>query len=173
MTTSPKAEGRPDWRNPIHLLAYGLGSGTAPKAPGTFGTLAAIPLALLMQPLEPLVYLGLVLGLFLLGIPICGRTARDLGSHDPGGIVFDEWVGLLLTLWLAPTGWQWLLAGFLLFRLFDIWKPWPIRWLDRRVGGGLGIMLDDLVAGLFAFVFLQLGVYLWDNQALWLPLAGH
>jgi phosphatidylglycerophosphatase A len=167
MTTSPAPEGRPNWRNPRHLLAYGLGSGAAPVAPGTFGTLAAIPLALLLQPLEPAPYLALVILLFLLGIPICGRTAQDLGLHDPGGIVFDEWVGLLLTLWLAPPGWPWLLAGFLLFRLFDIWKPWPIRWLDRRVGGGLGIMLDDLLAGLFAFVFLQLGVYLWRGPAWW------
>jgi len=161
MTTSPPAEARPDWRNPVHLLAYGLGSGAAPKAPGTFGTLAAIPLALLLQPLDPWSYLAVTALLFVLGIPICGRTAADLGLHDPGGIVFDEWVGLLVTLWLAPAGWPWLLAGLLLFRLFDIWKPWPIRWLDRRVRGGLGIMLDDLVAGLFGFVFLQAGVYLW------------
>ncbi|MCB1760573.1 MAG: phosphatidylglycerophosphatase A [Gammaproteobacteria bacterium] len=147
---------RPDWRNPIHLLAFGLGSGAAPKAPGTAGTLAAIPLFLLLQSLSALHYLLLTALLFLLGIWLCERTSRDLGVHDHAGIVWDEWVGLLVTLWLLPSGWLWLLGGFLLFRAFDILKPWPIGWLDRRVSGGLGIMLDDLVAGLFAFLLLQL-----------------
>ncbi|HHH40127.1 MAG TPA: phosphatidylglycerophosphatase A [Sedimenticola sp.] len=146
---------RPDWGNPVHLLAFGLGSGAAPKAPGTVGTLAAIPLYLLLRPLPSGLYLVLVAAMFLAGIWLCGRTSRDLGVHDHGGIVWDEWVGLLLTLWLAPPGWPWLLAGFLLFRFFDILKPWPIGWLDRRVSGGLGIMLDDLVAGLFGFLVIQ------------------
>jgi phosphatidylglycerophosphatase A len=154
------AEGRPDWSNPVHLLAFGLGSGAVPKAPGTAGTIAAIPLYLLLQPLAPLYYLLLTAVLFLAGIWLCGRTSRDLGVHDHGGIVWDEWVGFLFTLWLAPAGWIWLLAGFVLFRLFDILKPWPIGWLDRRIGGGLGIMLDDLLAGLYGFALLQLGVYL-------------
>ncbi|MCP4995177.1 MAG: phosphatidylglycerophosphatase A [Gammaproteobacteria bacterium] len=149
----------PDWRNPVHLLAFGLGSGAAPKAPGTFGTLAAVPLYLLVQPLSAINYLLLVITLFLVGIWLCDRTSKDLGVHDHGGIVWDEWVGLLITLWLAPMGWHWLIAGFLLFRFFDILKPWPIGWLDRRVHGGLGIMLDDVVAGLFAFVLLQAAVY--------------
>ncbi len=151
---------RPDWSNPVHLLAFGLGSGAVPKAPGTAGTLAAIPLYLLLQPLSPLFYLLLVMALFVLGIWLCGKTARDLGVHDPGGIVWDEWVGFLVTLWLAPSGWVWLVSGFLLFRVFDILKPWPIRWLDRQVEGGVGIMLDDLLAGVYAFALLQLGVYL-------------
>lgn len=156
------AEGRPDWSNPVHLLAFGLGSGAVPKAPGTAGTIAAIPLYLLLQPLAPLFYLLLVAGLFLAGVWLCGRTSRDLGVHDHGGIVWDEWVGFLFTLWLAPSGWIWLLAGFVLFRLFDILKPWPINWLDRRIGGGLGIMLDDLLAGFYGFALLQLGVYLFN-----------
>ena len=144
----------------MHLLAFGLGSGAFPKAPGTAGTLAAVPLYLLMQPLSAGLYLLLVVLLFLLGIWLCERTSRDLGVHDHGGIVWDEWVGLLVTLWLAPVGWIWLCAGFLLFRFFDIVKPWPIGWLDRRVEGGLGIMLDDLVAGLFGFAVLQTAVWL-------------
>jgi phosphatidylglycerophosphatase A len=131
-----------------------------PKAPGTAGTVAAIPLYLLLQPLAWWIYLLMTAVLFLAGIWLCGRTSRDLGVHDHGGIVWDEWVGLLVTLWLAPSGWIWLLAGFVLFRLFDILKPWPIGWLDRRIGGGLGIMLDDLLAGFYGFALLQLGVYL-------------
>jgi len=160
MTISAHPELRPNWRNPIHLLAFGLGSGAAPKAPGTFGTLAAVPLYLLLQPLADLQYLVLVLLLFLFGIWLCDRTSRDLGVHDHGGIVWDEWIGFLITMWMAPPGWYWLLAGFCLFRLFDILKPWPISWLDRRVSGGLGIMLDDVLAGIFGFVIIQLTAYL-------------
>ncbi|MES9887642.1 MAG: phosphatidylglycerophosphatase A [Candidatus Sedimenticola sp. 6PFRAG1] len=148
---------RPDWTNPVHLLAFGLGSGAAPKAPGTVGTLAAIPIFLGVSNLSPTAYLVLVAAMFLVGIWLCDKTSRDLGVHDHGGIVWDEWVGLLVTLWLVPPGWIWLLAGFLLFRLFDILKPWPIGWLDRQVSGGFGIMLDDLVAGLFALAVVQLG----------------
>lgn len=158
MTTSARPD--PDWRNPVHLLAFGLGSGAAPKAPGTFGTLAALPLCLLMQSLHSFTYLLLTLILFLLGIWLCGRTSRDLGVHDHGGIVWDEWVGLMVTLWMVPPGWIWLLAGFGLFRLFDILKPWPIGWLDRRVSGGLGIMLDDLLAGIFSLLLIQLAARL-------------
>jgi phosphatidylglycerophosphatase A len=149
-----------DWSNPIHLLAFGLGSGAVPKAPGTAGTLAAIPLYLLVAPLPGWAYLLLVAVMFLVGVWLCERTSRDLGVHDHGGIVWDEWVGFLFTLWLAPPGWGWLLTGFLLFRLFDILKPWPIGWLDRRVPGGLGIMLDDLVAGLFGFAVIQFLLFL-------------
>ena len=96
----------------------------------------------------------------LAGIWICGWSAARLGVHDHPGIVWDEIAGYLVTMTLAPAGLGWLVAGFVLFRVFDILKPWPIGWLDRRVGGGLGIMLDDLVAGIFAFCCLQLGVYL-------------
>jgi len=148
------------WSNPIHMLAYGLGSGLSPIAPGTLGTIAAIPLYLLMRPLDPGIYLTVVAGLFFLGIWLCGVTAREVALHDPGGIVWDEWVGLLVTFWLLPEGWVWLLAGFFLFRFFDILKPWPIGWLDRRVPGGTGIMLDDLLAGVFGFLTIQLTAYL-------------
>lgn len=147
---------KPDLRNPIHLLAFGFGSGLAPKAPGTFGTLAAIPLYLLMADLSLPIYLGLILAGSLLGIWICSRASQDLGVHDHGGIVWDEIIGYLLTMAFAPPGWIWMLVGFLLFRFFDILKPWPIRWLDRHVSGGFGIMLDDLLAGVFAGLVMLL-----------------
>lgn len=151
---------RPDWGNPLHLLAFGLGSGAVPIAPGTAGTVVAIPIYLLIEPLPALHYLLLTGLLFLLGIPLCGRVSRDLDVHDHGGIVWDEWVGLLVTLWLVPSGWWWIVSGFILFRLFDILKPWPIAWLDRHVSGGLGIMVDDLVAGLYGFALIQIAAYL-------------
>ena len=146
---------RPDRRDPVHWLAFGFGSGLAPKAPGTAGTLAAIPLYLLLQPLPLLVYVAVLILAALAGIYFCGKTARDLGVHDHPGIVWDEFVGFWIAMIAAPASWGWLVCGFLLFRLFDIWKPWPIRWADRRVHGGLGIMLDDVLAGLFALLVMQ------------------
>lgn len=149
----------PNLKNPIHLLAFGLGSGLAPKAPGTFGTLAAIPVWwLLLSGVPDWAYACVLLSGFAFGVLICERTSKDLGVHDHGGIVWDEWIGLWITyLWL-PDGWLWVVYGFALFRLFDIIKPWPISWLDRRVKGGLGIMIDDVVAGLLALGVLQLSV---------------
>ncbi len=154
---------RPDLRNPVHLLAFGFGSGCAPVAPGTFGTLTAVALYVPLSWL-PLAWYLLVLGLVIVaGIWLCGRTSKDLGVHDHGGIVWDEFAGYFVTMIAAPPGWISLALGFVLFRLFDIWKPWPIRLLDRRVGGGLGIMVDDLLAGVYALLLLQLihRVWLW------------
>lgn len=142
-------------RDPGHLLALGFGSGLAPRAPGTAGTLIAIPLYLLCAQLPHLYYLMVVVGAFGLGVFLCDRTARVLGVHDHPGIVWDEVVGYLVTMAWVPSGWGWVAAGFLCFRVFDILKPWPIRVCDRRVHGGLGIMLDDLLAGLGAAVVLQ------------------
>jgi len=147
------------WRNPIHFLAFGFGSGAMPFAPGTFGTLAALPVYLLMQPLNLWAYLAVVLVMTLVGIWLCHVTSRDLGVHDHGGIVWDEIVGYLITMIAAPSGWQWIVAGFVLFRFFDIIKPWPIGWVDRRVHGGLGIMLDDVLAGVLAWAVLQGGAW--------------
>jgi len=147
------------WRNPVHFLAFGLGSGAAPVAPGTFGTLAAIPLYLLLAPLPLWGYLLAVVAVSLLGIWLCDRTSRDLGVHDHPGIVWDEFAGYLVTMIAAPSGWLWIAVGFVLFRLFDILKPWPIRWIDRQVHGGFGIMLDDLLAGVFAALVLQAVVW--------------
>ena len=143
-------------RHPVDLLALGFGSGLVPRAPGTAGTLVAMPLYLLLQPLALTVYMPLVALLFLAGIPICAHTARRLGVHDHPGIVWDEIVGYLVTMTFAPPGWQWVAAGFVLFRLFDILKPWPIRWFDRKVAGGFGIMVDDLLAGIAAAAVLYL-----------------
>lgn len=145
--------------NPIHFLALGFGSGLAAKAPGTFGTIAAIPLYLLMSHLSLPVYLALTLLSVLVGIYICGKAANDMQVHDHGAIVWDEVAGLLITLIAAPAGWVWILVGFGLFRFFDILKPWPIRWLDAKVHGGLGIMIDDVLAGVFAFMCLQACAY--------------
>ena len=144
------------WKNPIHFLAFGLGSGLAPKAPGTFGTLAAIPLYLLLMTLSPWLYFVVVVIASVAGVWICDKTADDLGVHDHPAIVWDEFCGFWVTMLLAPAGWLWIVLGFLLFRLFDIWKPWPIGWLDKRVSGGFGIMVDDLIAGVFAMVILQI-----------------
>ncbi|MES9836084.1 MAG: phosphatidylglycerophosphatase A [Candidatus Thiodiazotropha sp.] len=137
-------------RKPTHLLAFGFGSGLLPKAPGTYGTLVGVPLYLLMQPLPLLSYILLVALGFVAGLWLCQRAVEDLGVHDHSGIVWDEIVGYLAAMAFAPPGWIWIVIGFLLFRLFDIFKPWPIRWIDRRVKGGLGIMLDDLAAGIYS-----------------------
>ncbi len=145
--------------NPVHFLAFGLGSGLAPKAPGTFGTLAAIPFYLLMQSLSLPVYLLILMVATLVGIWLCDKSSKDLGVHDHPGIVWDEFCGFWLTMIAAPAGWLWVLIGFVLFRVFDIFKPWPIRWLDKHVHGGLGIMVDDLLAGGFAFICLQLAAH--------------
>ncbi|MGV6818511.1 MAG: phosphatidylglycerophosphatase A family protein [Thiotrichales bacterium] len=142
--------------HPVHFLAFGAGSGLSPRAPGTMGTLAAIPVFLLMSGLSLLPYLSITILLFAIGIWICGESSSLLGVHDHSGIVWDEIVGFLVTMVAVPAQWVWILAGFLLFRLFDIWKPWPIRLLDQHVHGGFGIMVDDLVAGIFAAVILQL-----------------
>lgn len=147
-------------RHPLQWLAFGFGSGLFPKAPGTYGTLAAIPFYWFMQDLSAPAYAAILCASFLLGIYICDLSARALDTHDHPGIVWDEMVGYWLTMFLAPAGWQWIVLGFFLFRLFDIFKPWPISWFDRRVKGGFGIMLDDIVAAAYAFVALQAIVYL-------------
>lgn len=142
--------------NPLHILAFGFGSGLAPFAPGTFGTLMAIPLYLLMLKLSLVSYLIFVAIICIAGIWICDKSSKLLGVHDHGGIVWDEFAGFFITMIAAPAGWIWIVIGFLLFRLFDIWKPWPISFLDKKVDGGLGIMIDDVVAGIYALVCLQL-----------------
>jgi len=143
------------WRDPWHFLAFGLGSGTLPKAPGTWGSLLALGFLPALQLLPAWSYLALLVAASLFGIWLCGRVARELGVHDHEGIVWDEFVGIWITFWLAPTGLGWVLLGFLLFRLLDILKPWPIGWLDRHLEGGLGIMLDDVLAGICAWALLQ------------------
>jgi phosphatidylglycerophosphatase A len=143
-------------KDPILFLAFGFGSGLAKKAPGTFGTVAAIPVYCLFAQSNLLIYSILTLLVTIIGIWICGVAADKLGEHDFGGIVWDEIAGYLVTLWLVPFSWAAVFWGFVLFRLFDIFKPWPIRWLDKNIHGGLGIMLDDVLAGVLAGVLLWL-----------------
>lgn len=140
-------------KDPWCMLAFGFGSGLSPKAPGTAGTLAALPLWLVMVHLMAKSWLMLLIVCsFLLGIKICQAASDRLGVHDHGGIVWDEFVGLWITLWFLPASWAGLIVGFCCFRLFDILKPWPIKWLDQRIHGGFGIMLDDAVAAIPAIL---------------------
>ena len=142
-------------RHPGHFLATGFGTGIARKAPGTFGTLVGIPLFLILQPLPLWLYCLITVVLFGAGIWICEQAARDLGVHDHPGIVWDEVVGYLVTMIGIPADWLWILIGFILFRVFDILKPWPIKLIDQRVSGGFGIMLDDLIAALFSLLIMR------------------
>lgn len=143
-------------KDPVFFLALGFGAGLSPRAPGTLGTLAAVPVYLLCSGLPTGAYLAVVAAAAVIGVWVCGRAARELGVHDHPGIVWDEIAGFLLTMAGTPASLPAMLAGFALFRLFDILKPWPIRWCDRQVAGGLGIMLDDLLAGAAAALILHL-----------------
>jgi phosphatidylglycerophosphatase A len=147
--------------SPVLLMGFGFGSGLAKKGPGTVGTLLGfalfLPLLLWNETLAWAVLIVATLG----GSYICGESSRLLGAHDHGGIVWDEFIGIWLVLLCLPQQtWPFWLAALLLFRLFDIWKPWPIGWIDHHVAGGFGIMLDDIVAALFALAVLWLGFYL-------------
>ena len=146
-------------KDPVVLVALGFGSGLFPWAPGTAGTIIAIPLYLLISTFDITVYLAITTLVSLLGIWVCAYTCNKLNIHDHPSIVIDEIAGYFITMILAPPGLLWVLIGFVLFRIFDILKPWPISWIDKNVRGGLGIMLDDVVAGLAALVSLQLMVH--------------
>lgn len=147
-------------RDPVNFLAFGFGTGLAPVAPGTFGSLPGVLIAWLSLPLslEWRILIGIVL--VVAGIWICGESARRMGVHDHPGIVWDEIAGMYLVLLCVPPSIVLWALGFLLFRAFDILKPWPIRDLDHRLRGGTGIMLDDLAAALFAAVLLVFGRWL-------------
>ena len=140
--------------SPSGFLAFGFGSGLSPFAPGTMGTLVAIPFAFALKSLHVAVFWITLLLLFLAGIKLCKHVSRKLGVHDHGGIVWDEMVGYWLAVAFVPLHWQWILAAFVLFRFFDIVKPWPIRQIDKKVSGGFGIMIDDVVAALFTMIIL-------------------
>jgi phosphatidylglycerophosphatase A len=137
-------------------LATGFGAGLSPVAPGTAGTLVGALFYIAMARLPLVAYLVVVLALALAGVWLCGWAGRILGVTDHPGIVWDEIVGLLIAMAASPPGWQSLVLGFALFRLFDILKPWPVGHIDRRVSGGLGVMLDDVMAGLYALACLQI-----------------
>jgi len=155
-TSQPKVNFRELIKRPVCFLGLGFGSGLAPKAPGTFGTIAAIPIYLLVQNLSLMLYITLTVMAFIVGIWICQQSADWLGKEDPSAVVWDEIVGYLVTMTAAPQGWQWIVLGFVLFRIFDILKPWPISLADKELHGGFGIMLDDVIAGIFAALLLQL-----------------
>ena len=164
---------KPNMKNPIHILAFGFGSGLVPKAPGTAGTLAAIIPWLWFSQLSLLNYSLIVIFCSLLGVYLCGKTSKDLQVHDHSGIVWDEFCGFWLTMIAVPFDWRWLVIGFVLFRFFDIVKPWPINWLDKKLSTGLGIMLDDIVAGIFAWILLQLVLYFYIPTSLLSQLLSH
>jgi len=144
------------WRDPVYFMAFGLGSGTIPFAPGTFGTLLAIPFYLLLQPLSLTAYLTFVIAFIIFSSWISERVSRQIHEHDHPGMCIDEFAGFFVTMINAPHGCGWVLLGFLLFRLFDIWKPWPINIIDKKVHGGFGMVLDDIVAGIFAMIIIQI-----------------
>lgn len=141
--------------HPAHLVALGFGSGLAKKAPGTFGTMVGLPLFAALMVTPELAHYVVIALLFVVGIPICTRTGTALGVADHGSIVWDEIVAMMLVLEFTPLSWQWWLAAFALFRLFDIWKPFPIRQCDAQLKGGFGVMFDDLLAAIYAIASLK------------------
>lgn len=153
MTTSPDRHFL--LSHPAHFVALGFGSGLAAKAPGTFGTLVAVPLFMALMPTPGLVHLIAIALLFIVGIPIATQTGKALGVSDHGSIVWDEIVAFMLVLQFTPQTWLWWLLAFVLFRVFDIWKPFPIRQCDERLKGGFGVMFDDLLAAIYAIACLK------------------
>ena len=151
-------------RNPIHFFSFGFGAGLSPVAPGTAGTLIAIPIYLLLSNNLPIIYLLSLTILFFLGSWSAAYTAKALEVHDHPGIVIDEIVGYLITMLFIPAVWYWVILGFIFFRLFDIWKPWPISVIDQRISGGMGIMLDDVFAGFYGL--LSLHIVIWSAKIL-------
>jgi len=138
----------------IVFCGVGFGSGLAPKAPGTFGSAFALLFVPIWLSLGFTLSLIAILIMSVVGIYICGQTAKVINVHDDGRIVWDEFAGQSITflplLYLQQINWIWVITGFILFRIFDVWKPWPIRLIDRQVHGGFGIMLDDIIAGVWA-----------------------
>ena len=156
MSKNVKVQARTVLTDPVNFLAFGFGSGLAPLAPGTFGSIPGLLLFWLSVDFGLYAQLGIALALVVSGVWICGESARRIGVHDHGGIVWDEIAGMYITLFLAPQTVTGYVLAFVLFRVMDIVKPWPIRDLDHRISGGLGIMLDDLVAALYAALLLVL-----------------
>ena len=147
-------------QHPAHFFGLGFGSGLAKKAPGTVGTLVALPLAWMIMIYPPLIQLLLIAALFGVGITICSITGKNLGVADHGSIVWDEIVAMMLVLTFTPNKWQWWLTAFLLFRLFDIWKPYPIRQFDAKLKNGFGVMFDDLLAAIYALICLKVLIWM-------------
>jgi phosphatidylglycerophosphatase A len=160
MITLPK---QPDFRflisHPAHFLALGFGSGLAPKAPGTFGTIVGLPLFYFISSYALHMQLAIIALFFIIGIYFCAVAGKALGVGDHGSIVWDEIVAMMLVLTITPNQWEWWIVAFSLFRIFDIWKPFPIRHCDATLKGGFGVMFDDLLAAIYAMISLK--VLLW------------
>lgn len=144
------------WRNPYHFLAFGFGTGLLPKAPGTWGTVIAIPIYMLVMHFPFWLYFAFTIAFTVLSMIICEITEKDLGIHDHPAENIDEIAGYLVTMLFAPVGPFWIILGFILFRIFDVWKPWPIAWIDRRVKGGFGTVLDDVLAACYSAALMFL-----------------
>lgn len=139
---------------PDYFLAFGLGSGLSPKAPGTAGSIVGLLLFTPVLFLPIYVQLSIVIACFVFGCWLCDRVAEDMSVKDPVGIVWDEFVGMWIAMLWLPN-WYWLVLAFVLFRIFDILKPWPVSLADKSLSGGLGIMVDDVLAGVYALAVLQ------------------
>jgi phosphatidylglycerophosphatase A len=148
------------WQSPYYFIGFGFGTGLAPIAPGTWGTVAAIPIYLLINHFPWWLYLSIVMIGFILGVVASDKISNELGVHDYGGIVWDEVIGFLITMFLIPPQLVWIIMGFILFRIFDIWKPFPIKKIEKKVQGGLGVMLDDVLAAIYAWLILYSLVWL-------------
>lgn len=144
------------WRNPVHFIACGFGTGAMPFMPGTFGSALGVVLYLMLTQLSLTTYLIAVFLLLAVGVYLCHATNNDFGIEDSSAIVWDELASFPIVMIAIPLTWYYVLAGFLLFRIFDIAKPWPIRWFDETVHGGLGVMLDDVIAALLSWVVLYI-----------------
>ena len=152
----PPASARVVLSHPAGWIASGFGVGLSPRAPGTVGSLAAlVPWWFLLRDQPPWSYALAVLAAFAVGIWAASWVIKRTRIEDPGVVVWDEFIGQWIALFLLPAGWPWIIAAFALFRVFDIWKPWPVRWADRHLHGGTGAMLDDVLAGIYAFLVVQ------------------
>src|SRR5579862_9809095 len=143
------------WRDPLYFIAFGLGSGAIPFAPGTFGTLFAIPFYLLLREFSLPIYLIITLLFIVFSAFLSDYISKKTHTHDHPGMCIDEFAGFFVTMINAPHGLQWVALGFILFRVFDIWKPWPIHVIDEKVQGGFGMVLDDILAGIFGLIIIQ------------------
>lgn len=147
------------WQDPLYFIGFGLGSGTMPFAPGTFGTLMAIPFYLMLRPLPGYAYLIFVFIFIIFSSLLCGWLSKEIRVNDHPGMCIDEFAGFFVTMINAPHGFFWIILGFILFRLFDIWKPWPISFIDQKIHGGFGMVLDDVLAGIYGCIIIQLLSY--------------
>ena len=148
------------WSNPLYFIAFGFGSGRSPYAPGTVGTIAAIPLYLLLSYLPLTAYIAFLVVFIAFTSWLSERISKETGTHDHPGMNIDEFVGFFVTMTAAPAGWQWILLGFALFRFFDIVKPWPISYADKHIHNGFGMILDDVLAGIYSLIIIQICAYI-------------